>query len=95
MIFRSWLLGDWKEFSRAMLQIRKQGHCLSRGEVEEGRCGLSAAIFDDKHRVLGSISLVGSDQRFAAFNDHFLAALIMSAAAEITRRMSQDIPPAP
>ncbi len=86
-------LDDWKAFSRAMLQIRKQGHCLSRGEVEPGRCGLSAPIFDDKQRVLGSISLVGNDQRFAAFNDTFLAALIGDAAREITRRMSQGIPP--
>ena len=86
-------LGDWKEFSRSMLQIRKQGYCLSRGEVEPGRCGLSAPIFDDRLRVLGSISLVGSDQRFAAFNDSFLASLISEAAAEITRRMSLGLLP--
>jgi DNA-binding IclR family transcriptional regulator len=76
-----------------MLQIRKQGFCLSPGEVEPGRCGLSAPIFDDKHRVLGSITLVGSDQRFAAFDEAYLSGLICGAATEITRRMAQDAAP--
>ncbi|MBL8335952.1 MAG: IclR family transcriptional regulator [Rhodoferax sp.] len=88
------LLGDWKTFSRAMLQVRRLGYCLSRGELEPGRCGLSAPIFDYQRRVLGSISLVGSEQAFAAFDPGHMNHLVVSAAAEITRRITQDIQPA-
>lgn len=75
---------DWKLFSKAMLQIRKQGYCLSRGELDPDKTGLAAPIFDDKKRVLGSITLVGSHERFAAFREDFLARKICQAALEIT-----------
>ena len=80
---------DWKAFSRSMLAIRKQGWCLSRGELDPGKTGLAAPIFDDKQRVLGSITLVGSSARYAAFDEPGLQALVRQAGQEITRRMAQ------
>lgn len=80
---------DWKLFSKAMLQIRKQGYCLSRGELDPDKTGLAAPIFDDKKRVLGSITLVGSHGRFAAFNEDFLARRIGQAAREITQSIGR------
>lgn len=79
--------GDWKQFSKAMLQIRKQGYCLSHGELDADKTGLAAPLFDDKKRVLGSITLVGSHQRFAAYREDFLANKICAAAREITTRI--------
>ena len=72
-----------------MLAIRKQGWCLSRGELDPGKTGLAAPIFDDKQRVLGSITLVGSSARYAAFDEPGLQALVRQAGQEITRRMAQ------
>jgi len=79
--------GTWREFSRAMLELRKAGCCLSRGELDPDKVGLAAPIFDEKHRVLGSITLVGATARFDAFNESYLSGRIVGAAQEITRRI--------
>lgn len=78
---------DWKSFSKAMLQIRKQGYSLSKGQLDPDKEGIAAPIFDEKGRVLGSITLVGSSERFDAFNENYLARLICAAATEISRRI--------
>ena len=80
--------GDWKHFSKAMLQIRKQGFCISVGELDAEKTGLAAPIFDEKQRILGSLTLVGPTERFEAFNQGFLATLVTTAAAGITEQIS-------
>ena len=79
---------DWTAFSRAMATIRKLGWCLSRGELDPGKTGLAAPIFDDRQRVLGSLTLVGSNERFSAFAEPFLQELVCQTGKEITRRMA-------
>jgi DNA-binding IclR family transcriptional regulator len=79
---------DWKAFSRAMLQLRRQGYSLSKGELDVGKAGIAAPIFDEKGRILGSISMVGSIERVEAFNEAYLARLLRGAAAELTRRIA-------
>lgn len=81
---------DWKAFSKAMLQIRKQGYCISSGELDADKTGLAAPIFDEKRRILGSVTLVGSNQRFQAFNLNYLAELLTSTAQEITQRIANQ-----
>jgi DNA-binding IclR family transcriptional regulator len=81
---------DWTAFSRVMASIRKQGWCLSRGELDPGKTGLAAPIFDDKQRVMGSVTLVGSNERFASFEASFLRELVCQAGEEITRRMAEQ-----
>ena len=71
-----------------MATIRKLGWCLSRGELDPGKTGLAAPIFDDRQRVLGSVTLVGRHERFAAFDDGRLVGLITAAGREITQRMA-------
>jgi DNA-binding IclR family transcriptional regulator len=91
-------LPEWRQFSREMQALRKQGYCLTRGEVEAGRAGVAAPIFDEARRVLGSITLVGDAQRFEMFNEPHLARLVCAAAASLTERIqvpSQNIAPAP
>ena len=78
----------WKAFSRAMLQLRKQGYSRSQGELEVDKAGMAAPIFEEKGRVIGSISLVGSVQRLQAFNEDYLATLLTGAAATLTRRIA-------
>jgi DNA-binding IclR family transcriptional regulator len=80
---------DWRSFSRAMLTIRRQGWCQSRGELDPDtdKTGLAAPILDDTGRVLGSITLVGASERFAAFQASYLCRLVPEAGQEITRRV--------
>lgn len=79
---------NWKDFSKAMLRIRKDGYCVSEGELEPNRIGIAAPIFDEKGRILGSITLGGSSERFNAFNRGFLSALVVDAANRITSRIA-------
>jgi DNA-binding IclR family transcriptional regulator len=81
--------GDWKAFQKSMLAIRRQGYCISRGELNPDRSGVAAPVFDEKHRVLGSITLVGRMQRFDAFQESWLCALVVRAAQELTRRIAE------
>jgi DNA-binding IclR family transcriptional regulator len=82
---------DWRSFSRAMLAIRRQGWCQSRGELDPDKTGLAAPILDDAGRVLGSITLVGSSERFAAFQASYLCGLVTQAGREITRRVAGGV----
>lgn len=78
----------WKEFSKAMLRIRKDGYCISDGELDPGKSGIAAPIFDEKGRILGSITLAGNSERFNAFNREFLSKLVLDASAKITSRIA-------
>jgi DNA-binding IclR family transcriptional regulator len=82
---------DWRAFSRAMLALRRQGWCESHGELDPDKTGLAAPIFDDAGRVLGSLTLVGSSQRFAAFQTRYLSGLVTDSAREITRRVAAGV----
>lgn len=84
---------DWRSFSKAMLTIRKDGFCVSEGELDPGKSGIAAPIFDEKHRVLGSITLVGPAARFDAFRRDYLAGLVTAAAQSITQRISETSEP--
>ncbi|VCU71020.1 HTH-type transcriptional regulator KipR [Pigmentiphaga humi] len=79
----------WKDFSRAMLEIRRSGYCLSKGDLDPDKAGLAAPIFDERKRILGSITAVGSLERVQAFNEDYLANRLRDVAGEITQRISQ------
>lgn len=81
---------DWKAFSKGLLAIRKQGFCISEGELYPDRSGVAAPVFDEKRRVLGSITLVGRSERFRAFQTSYLCKLVTGAAAELTERIAQQ-----
>jgi DNA-binding IclR family transcriptional regulator len=40
-----------------LLRIRKQGYCVSRGEVTPGVMGIAAPVFDSEGTVIGSLSI--------------------------------------
>lgn len=81
---------EWKQFSKSLLAIRKLGYCISESELHPDRSGLAAPIFDEKQRVLGSITLVGRSERFKAFQESFLCKLVVDAADELTARLAQQ-----
>lgn len=78
----------WQAFSKAMLAIRKTGYCISEGELDQENSGIAAPIFDEKRRILGSITLLGRSERFMGFNEDYLAGLVTSAANRITEQIS-------
>lgn len=78
----------WKDFSKTMLRIRKDGYCISEGELDPGKIGIAAPIFDEKGRILGSLTLAGNAERFNAFNREFLSGLVTNAARKITERIA-------
>lgn len=79
---------EWREFSKGLLAIRKQGYCISESELHVGRTGVAAPIFDEKRRVLGSLTLVGRSERFRAYQESYLSGLVTESAAELTRRIA-------
>lgn len=78
----------WKDFSKGLSDIRKQGYCISRGELHPDRMGVAAPVFDEKGRVLGSITLVGQAERFQAFQEPWLCNLVTDAAKTLTERIA-------
>ncbi|MBD9462395.1 IclR family transcriptional regulator [Pseudomonas sp. Pdm06] len=79
---------EWKPFTKGLLAIRKQGYCISESELYPGRSGVAAPIFDEKRRVLGSMTLVGRSERFHAFQQGYLCDLVTGAASELTARIA-------
>jgi DNA-binding IclR family transcriptional regulator len=75
------------EFRRGLAAIRRAGVSVSRGEIDPGRIGVAAPIFDKDRAVLGSLSVALP----AAHTDDALvrrlAPLTVAGAREIERTM--------
>jgi DNA-binding IclR family transcriptional regulator len=78
------------EFRSALATIRRAGVAVSQGEIDPGRVGIGAALFDRERNVLGSLS-------FALPANHVDDALIarltphlISGAREIERLMNDE-----
>jgi DNA-binding IclR family transcriptional regulator len=75
----------FEEFKASLRALRQEQVNVSSGEVDEGRTGISAPIFDVNRRVTGSLSVVLLSPRM---NDRAIARLcahVYSAAREIER----------
>src|ERR1700680_926097 len=79
---------SWEEFRRGLAAIRRAGVSVSRGEIDPGRVGVAAPIFDRERAVLGSLSLALT----AALADDTLvrrlAPLTVAGARDIERTMN-------
>jgi DNA-binding IclR family transcriptional regulator len=52
-------LGDnWDAFKRALAALRRDDVCITKGEVDPGRVGIAAPIFDPEQAILGSLTFV-------------------------------------
>jgi DNA-binding IclR family transcriptional regulator len=78
---------SFAEFRRGLATIRRAGVSVSRGEIDPGRVGVAAPIFDKDRAVLGSLSVALP----AATTDEALvgrlAPLTVAGAREIERTM--------
>jgi DNA-binding IclR family transcriptional regulator len=82
------LSAGWEEFRRGLAVIRRAGVSVSRGEIDPGRVGVAAPVFDRDRAVLGSLSLV---LPAAHVDDPLIARLApmtVAGAREIERTMN-------
>jgi DNA-binding IclR family transcriptional regulator len=78
---------SWGDFRQRLAALRRDGAAVSRGELDPGRVGISAPIFEG-HSILGSVSFVLPAERTDDTLVGRLAPLIIAGAREIERAMS-------
>lgn len=79
-------LGDSFDAFKAGLQlIRKDGVRVSIGEVDPGRIGISAPLFDPHGRIMGSLSIVLMSPHASEAAIARLRTAVINAAREIER----------
>lgn len=49
---------DWEQAKRTLRRLRSAGVCITRGEIDPGLVGISAALFGVTGEVIGSIGFV-------------------------------------
>ena len=49
---------EWDDFKEHLADMRRQGYCISKGEVDAGAIGIGTAIFADDKSVIGSLTHV-------------------------------------
>ncbi|MGZ9052112.1 MAG: IclR family transcriptional regulator domain-containing protein [Rhodoplanes sp.] len=81
---------DWNEFRRNLVNLRRAGFCVSHSEIDPGRVGVAAPIFNDERSVLGSLSFVLPDDRADDTLVGRLAPLTVAGAREIERAMMRS-----
>jgi DNA-binding IclR family transcriptional regulator len=80
---------NWEEFRRALAVIRRTGVSLSHSEIDPGRVGVAAPVFDKERVVLGSLSVVVPSALADPATVGRLAALTAKGAREIERTMNR------
>ncbi len=79
-------LGDeWEDFKKHLAEMRRQGFCISKGEVDLGATGIGTAIFAEDKSVIGSLTHVVND------GDKEVDASIMERLIEGCDRISLEI----
>ena len=74
---------DWDELVDRLKDIRAEGHCVTRGELDPGLVGTGVPVLVDRGQPPGSLGVVMSKQRFALTDQARLVALLHEAAARI------------
>jgi DNA-binding IclR family transcriptional regulator len=77
----------WDEFRRRLAALRRDGTAIARGELDPGRIGIAAPIFEGQ-AILGSLSFVLPADRSDDTVIGRLAPLTIAGAREIERAMA-------
>jgi DNA-binding IclR family transcriptional regulator len=85
-IARAGLGANWKEFSRAMRQLREAGYYATRGEIHPENFGVAAPILT-AGGVAGCISLARSLERLKDGDIPMLIELALEAAGRISEEI--------
>lgn len=84
---------DWQAFTKALKQIRSQGHYVSRGQLDAGVTGIAAPVTAGKE-ILGSLVLTMPSNGPSTLSEETLIGLVMQTAGEISKRMDSQAPDA-
>lgn len=79
---------DWSTFAAALRSVRRDGVCVSHGEVNEGVVGVAAPILGGEGRVLGSLTRVLAEADWRDDRLEETAASVTTAAKEIGGRIA-------
>jgi DNA-binding IclR family transcriptional regulator len=78
---------DWKTFSEALRQSRRNGHYISQGEVDAGVTGIAVPVFNADKLVAGSLSLVFDSEREGLFNTDLLVRMLQQGGEAINNAL--------
>ena len=73
----------------ALLQVRKRGYCISRGEIDRGLVGIAAPLVVPESGLLGSLSLVVEAKGLDDATERRLVLLTVSAASLLTEELRE------
>jgi DNA-binding IclR family transcriptional regulator len=83
----------WEEFRQALAAIRRVGVAYSSGELDPPNVGNAAPFFAADGEVLGSLTLVTLDKRWALSDREQVIALLREGAQEITDAIARTSHP--
>lgn len=78
---------DPGKFLQEMARIRIQGYAVNRGEWNENVYGIASPITDVSGQVVAALGLSGPKERFKPAQIRQYAPLIVSAAAQVSKRL--------
>ncbi|HEX7688274.1 MAG TPA: IclR family transcriptional regulator [Burkholderiaceae bacterium] len=79
---------DWLSFWKALQVIKRQGLCVSTGELDAGMSGISSPILFGTGDVAGCVSLVFPAEDFKVYAPELLGARLRAAAGQISRALA-------
>jgi DNA-binding IclR family transcriptional regulator len=85
----------WEDFRRALTVIRKQGYAYTGGELDPPNVGIAAPVFAADGEVLGSVSFVTLDRRWALLDQAQLVDILREGARRITQAVAAVSSPRP
>ena len=79
-------------FRNELALIRKNGYCVARGEVDDGRVGLAVPIFIPEQALIASLSLVLDAVSSNESLERRLILLLVSSAALLKEQLTRHLP---
>jgi DNA-binding IclR family transcriptional regulator len=84
---------DWDQFRRTLARLRRDGVAITTGDIDPGRVGIAAPIFDAAESVLGSLSYVFPETQIDAAELARMAARIGDGARLIEEEITAKTAP--
>jgi DNA-binding IclR family transcriptional regulator len=81
---------SWDELRSSLAAIRRAGVVVTRGEIDPGRVGIGAPLFDRDRNILGSLSFALTAGRADNALIGRLTPLLIAGAREIERLMNEE-----
>lgn len=77
----------FEEVQQSLRQIRKQGYCLSRGEVTPGVIGIAAPVFDSENTIIGSLTITVAEDGISERRQRLMVDRVTFSAKVLTNSL--------